>query len=202
MKDYSLSISSNEDIERIIETKIEEMLKEKALVFPSNNSIPILRVKIEITGYNMIRTNFLISKYNGKIANPADVIQYHKKTDQTKINLECHEDTEEDMKKHLKILEEEMTGNFDALKIFMNESIIKYFNEKKPFVKTDVFCDSLEKAVNGNDKKSVDSLYRNLYEFTIKNIKIDTNILKDFSPFEKKDYSYLMNDDFMKKLQS
>ena len=50
---------------------------------------------------------------------------------------------------------------------------------------THIFYDSVEKAVNCNEKKSVDSLY--------------SNILKDFSPFDKKDYSYLMNDDFMKK---
>ena len=60
---------------------------------------------------------------------------------------------------------------------------------------TRIFYDSVEKAVICNEKKSVDSLYRNIYEFKIKNIKID----KDFWPFEKKDNTFLMNDDFMKK---
>ena len=64
---------------------------------------------------------------------------------------------------------------------------------------THIFYDSVEKAVNCNEKKSVDSLYRNIYEFKIKNIKIDSKYLKDFWPFEKKDYTFLMNDDFMKK---
>jgi hypothetical protein len=192
MKDYALSITSNEDIERIIESKIEEMLKEKEFNFPANNQIPILRVKIEITGYNMIRSNFLISKYSGKIANLADVIQYHKKTDPIKINYDCHDDNEHDIKQHLISLEEEMADNYDELKIFMNQSIYDYFSDRKPLISSEVFCDSLEKAVNGNEKKAVDIMYKRLFDYTIKNAKLDNNILRDFSPFEKKDYFPLL----------
>jgi len=192
MKDYALSITSNEDIERIIDSKIEEMLKEKETHFPTNNQIPILRVKIEITGYNMIRSNFLVSKYSGKIANLADVIQYHKKTDPIKINHDCHDDNEHDIKQHLISLEEEMADNYDELKIFMNQSIFDYFSDRRPLISSEVFCDSLEKAVNGNEKKAVDTMYKRLFEYTIKNAKIETNILRDFSPFEKKDYFSLL----------
>jgi hypothetical protein len=72
-----------DDVEKLIEEKIEEMLMEAknwGLKMDANNepseiteqlvlnirSLPILRLKIEFSGYQITRTNFIVSKYSGR----------------------------------------------------------------------------------------------------------------------------------------
>ena len=84
LRQFADRITNTDDIERIIDEKINEALtevengrtKENKIY---NDLIPIIRLKIEYTGYAMTRTNTILSKYSGRIANLNDVIQFWKK---------------------------------------------------------------------------------------------------------------------------
>ena len=43
--------------------------------------LPIVRLKIETSGHIISRTNVILSKFRGLIANPHDVLQFYKKTE-------------------------------------------------------------------------------------------------------------------------
>jgi len=83
LKNFGYRLQLQDDVEKFIEEKIEEMLTEAkywGLKTDSNNepceitdplvlnirSLPILRLKIEFSGYQITRTNFIVSKYSGR----------------------------------------------------------------------------------------------------------------------------------------
>ena len=86
LKQFSNIIKNQEDIEKILCDKIDEALKEVDLGRKNepkiyNDLLPIIRLKIEYSGYSMVRTIQMLRKYSDKIANINDVIQFWKKTD-------------------------------------------------------------------------------------------------------------------------
>jgi double-strand break repair protein MRE11 len=85
LKNLSYRIEKQDDIEKIIEEKIEEMLSEVEVEemgninninginglnltnsLNKNKNLPILRIKIEFSGYQITRTNFIVSKFAGR----------------------------------------------------------------------------------------------------------------------------------------
>jgi double-strand break repair protein MRE11 len=199
LKSYSTRINSQEDIEKIIEEKIETLLEEAKIQHEGNPLIPIIRLKIEFSGYMIIRTNFILSKFSNKIANPNDVIQFFKKGDIFKVKVNPHNDCEmeyENISTNINI-EDEMNEN-DELKKFINTTVSSFFSErnKKVMINSDIFTDFLEKHVNGNEKRSLELLFSNLYEFTVSNSKIDSVVLKTLQPLEnvRKDFSNICDE--------
>ncbi len=75
LKSYAYRLHTQEDVEKFIEEKIEEMLLEVEQEEKNKNelnrlekkiNLPIIRMKIEFSGYQITRTNFIISKFAGK----------------------------------------------------------------------------------------------------------------------------------------
>ncbi len=78
LRSVSHMITKQDDVEKIIEEKIEEMLEEaeksQEEKDPDNiNSfslakkiLPLIRLKIEFSGYQITRTNFIVSKFAGR----------------------------------------------------------------------------------------------------------------------------------------
>ena len=84
LKQFSDKINNQDDIETILCNKIDECLNEVEIGRKNkiyNDLLPIIRLKIEYTGYSMVRTIQLLRKYSDKISNINDVIQFWKKTD-------------------------------------------------------------------------------------------------------------------------
>ena len=83
LKQFAYRLNLQEDVEKFIEEKLEEMLMEAknwGLKIEANNeppeitdplvsnirSLPILRLKIEFSGYHITRTNFIVSRFAGR----------------------------------------------------------------------------------------------------------------------------------------
>ena len=201
LRQFADRITNTDDIERIIDEKINEALtevengrtKENKIY---NDLIPIIRLKIEYTGYAMTRTNTILSKYSGKIANLNDVIQFWKKGEvfSLKKALPGGSDVEmEDMENGDGDIEDEMIDTDEELKKFVTQNIGNYFLEKnkKNFLNTDIFCDYLDKAVNGNEKHSLEILFKQFYDAAIQTTKFDSDVLNTLQPLEnaKKDFT-------------
>ncbi len=85
LKHYADKIKKQEDVEKIIEEKLEEMLVDalnqvsisknsdsndyinEDIDSKSKRNLPILRIKIEFSGYQITRTNFIVSKFAGRL---------------------------------------------------------------------------------------------------------------------------------------
>ena len=201
LRQFADRITNTDDIERIIDEKINEALtevengrtKENKIY---NDLIPIIRLKIEYTGYAMTRTNTILSKYSGRIANLNDVIQFWKKGEvfSLKKALPGGSDVEmEDMENGDGDIEDEMIDTDEELKKFVTQNIGNYFLEKnkKNFLNTDIFCDYLDKAVNGNEKHSLEILFKQFYDAAIQTTKFDSDVLNTLQPLEnaKKDFT-------------
>jgi double-strand break repair protein MRE11 len=199
LKNYAGSINTNEDIEKVIEERIEDMLKEAKEQYPTSPMIPILRMKVEFSGYMMIRTNFIVSKYGGKIANLNDVIQFYKKGDIFRIKRNPHNDCEiemENVSTNIN-LEDEMNED-DEVRKFINSNISQYLSEKnkKSILNSDLFTDSLEKNVNGHERKSLELLFRSLHEHALTYCNYSSTSLKELAPLDnpKKEFSGLVQE--------
>jgi hypothetical protein len=63
---------------------------------------------------------------------------------------------------------------------------------------SEYFCDALEKCVNGQEKRSVELVFKTFYENCLHNVKLNEkeNILRDIQPLEnaKKDFTHVMED--------
>ena len=201
LRQFADRITNTDDIERIIDEKINEALtevengrtKENKIY---NDLIPIIRLKIEYTGYAMTRTNTILSKYSGRIANLNDVIQFWKKGEvfSLKKALPGGSDVEmEDMENGDGDIEDEMIDTDEELKKFVTQNIGNYFLEKnkKNFLNTDIFCHYLDKAVNGNEKHSLEILFKQFYDAAIQTTKFDSDVLNTLQPLEnaKKDFT-------------
>lgn len=130
LKQFHDRIKIAEDIERILDEKIEEALSEveqgrKSDPKTMNDLLPLIRLKIEYTGYEMVRTNFIVSKYSGKIANLKDVLQFWKK----KSDLFSLKHNSKKMHDEMgggdidDNLNDEMRETDDDLKRFMEENV-------------------------------------------------------------------------------
>jgi double-strand break repair protein MRE11 len=199
LKNHAGRINTNEDIEKIIEERIEEMLREAKEQYPMSPLVPILRMKVEFSGYMMIRTNFIVSKYGGKIANLNDVIQFYKKGDIFRLKRNPHNDCEMEMENVSTALniEDEMNED-DEVRKFINTNVSQYLADKnkKSILNPDLFTDSLEKNVNGHEKKSLDLLFRSLHEHSLTFCDYNSSTLKELAPLDnpKKEFSQFVQD--------
>ncbi len=99
LKSFAFKLNTQEDVEKLIEEKIEEVMAEAEIQYsnpiansntnnsqsqsqgqsqgqqddntlsisiPKKKNLPLIRLKIEFTGYQVARTNFIISKFAGK----------------------------------------------------------------------------------------------------------------------------------------
>jgi hypothetical protein len=75
LRNFAHRINKQEDAEKIIEEKIDEMLAEaeQSQEDPNNinslsvrKNLPLIRIKIEFSGYQITRTNFIVSKFAGR----------------------------------------------------------------------------------------------------------------------------------------
>jgi double-strand break repair protein MRE11 len=140
LRNYAYRLHVSEDVEKLIEEKIEEMLIEASNSRKNQNpsqmiedneqinqiqTLPILRMKIEFSGYQMTRTNFIVSKFSGRIANPNDVIQFYKKGEPFQVRHGCGggDDHDEKTGEWAFNLEEEMQNKEDGLRLFVNQNV-------------------------------------------------------------------------------
>lgn len=123
LKTFGHRINDASDIEKLIEEKIVEMLNESKSLYPNHPLIPILRLKVESSGYNIIRTNHILSKFSGKIANPNEVIQFYKKLE-TLLKQNGHNIHDFDLEDNHSIdIEEELQDHDGEVKKFVNDSV-------------------------------------------------------------------------------
>lgn len=66
LKHYKERIKNQQDIEHLLLELIDEMILEAKENNPNSVLAPLIRLKIEFTGFELVRTNFLISKYTNK----------------------------------------------------------------------------------------------------------------------------------------
>ncbi|MCQ2820507.1 MAG: metallophosphoesterase [archaeon] len=198
LKDYAEQLNGTEDIEKLIERKIEEALEKveegrKADPKIYNDLLPIIRIKIEYSGYALIRTSFLIGKYSGKVANLNDMIQFWKKGDIFSVKRNRDIGMDDEVMEGTGEMDEEMADQDEELKKFVCENIGNYFVEKgkKNFINPDIFFDYLDKSVNGNEKRCIETLFKQFYESALTHAKIDNEIFYNLNPLEsgKKDFS-------------
>jgi double-strand break repair protein MRE11 len=183
LKQFSNIIKNQEDIEKILCDKIDEALKEVDLGRKNepkiyNDLLPIIRLKIEYSGYSMVRTIQMLRKYYDKIANINDVIQFWKKTDIFNTEKRNNNLNEIDIENHNSDIEdEEFVDTHEELRKFIVENISNYYIEKNKgnLLNVDIFADYLEKNVEGNEKHSLNFLFKQFYDAGVANGKIDNN---------------------------
>ena len=86
LKQFSDKIKSQEDIEKIIEQKVMECLDKisegrKSTPKLYNDLLPLIRLKIEYSGYTIIKMNSILNKFSNSVANPGDMVQFWKKSE-------------------------------------------------------------------------------------------------------------------------
>ena len=183
LKQFSNIIKNQEDIEKILCDKIDEALKEVDLGRKNepkiyNDLLPIIRLKIEYSGYSMVRTIQMLRKYYDKIANINDVIQFWKKTDIFNTEKRNNNLNDIDIENHNSDIEdEEFVDTHEELRKFIVENISNYYIEKNKgnLLNVDIFADYLEKNVEGNEKHSLNFLFKQFYDAGVANGKIDNN---------------------------
>ena len=77
-------------------------------------------------------------------------------------------------------LEEEMVDLDEELRAFVNQEISNHFTEKQKneFLIPEIFGDYLDKAVNGNERHAIDSLFTNFYLKSVTSVpKLEENKL-------------------------
>ena len=179
LKQFSDKINNQDDIETILCNKIDECLNEVEIGRKNkiyNDLLPIIRLKIEYTGYSMVRTIQLLRKYSDKISNINDVIQFWKKTDI--FNTEKRNNNLNDIDlENQNSEDEEFVDTHEELRKFIIENISNYFIEKNKsnLLNVDIFSDYLEKTVDGNEKHSLSFLFKQFYDSGVENGKIDSN---------------------------
>lgn len=133
--------------------------------------LPLIRLKIETSGHIVSRTNVILSKFRGLIANPHDVLQFYKKPERiNKTDNQIDEDLLSNPHMYNSNLdgmrEEEEKEEEDELKSFIIKSISEEYEKRhvNNYLFPDIFLDSLEKYSNGLDKKSLEMLFNTLYK--------------------------------------
>ena len=153
--------------------------------------LPLIRLKIETSGHIVSRTNVIISKFSGLIANLHDVLQFYKKSENNKFNDKDNNNNQYDIDlkqtNNKNDLEDEMIDWNDEVKKYLNQNIIEGIANcnKKLLLYPEIFLDSLEKYVNEQDKKKIDNLIHNFYtqlcyEKSIYNKRLNWNYIKEY----------------------
>ena len=200
LKQYSDKIKTQEDIEHLIENKVEECLdkvKEGRKSNPKlyNDLLPLIRLKIEYSGYTIIKMNSILNKFSNLVANPGDMVQFWKKSElfSTKGAKNGENDTVSENNNDK--IEEEMIDLDEELRKFVNQEISNHFTEKQKnvFLNPELFGDYLDKTVNGNERHAIESLFTNFYIKSVTSVpKLEENeLLKSIQPLEnpRKDFS-------------
>ena len=200
LRQYADKIKSQEDIEKIIEQKVQESLEKisegrKSTPRLYNDLLPLIRLKIEYSGYTIIKMNSILNKFSNLVANPGDMVQFWKKSEIFSVKGNKNEDGESISESGNNKLEEELVDLDEELRKFVNQEISNNFIEKQKnvFVNPEIFSDYLDKAVNGNERHAIDSLFTNFYIKCVTSVpKLEDNeLLKKIQPLEnpKKDFS-------------
>ena len=200
LRQYADKIKSQEDIEKIIEQKVVECLDKisegrKCTPKLYNDLLPLIRLKIEYSGYTIIKMNSILNKFSNLVANPGDMVQFWKKSEIFSVKGNKNDDGESLSESGNNKLEEELVDLDEELRKFVNQEIANNFIEKQKnvFVSPEIFSDYLDKAVNGNERHAIDSLFTNFYIKCVTSVpKLEENeLLKKIQPLEnpKKDFS-------------
>ena len=194
--------NSSPDIEKIIEKKVADALDQAEKV-RTNKLKPIVRLKIEYTGYSIIKMNSIISKYSKQVANPSDMLQFWKKADVFQVKrgelndgLELSGGNVVDQENSLL---QEMDDLDEELKNFINVEMNNFFVDKKhiPILNPSIFGEFLDMCVNGNERHSLESLFTKFYQISDKHrILDDIKRFESINPLEKTkpDFSLIIND--------
>ncbi|KAK5581926.1 hypothetical protein RB653_003506 [Dictyostelium firmibasis] len=70
------------DVIQWIEQKVESMIelaKEKSRGKPNQSMLPLIRLKVDYTGYSTINPQKFGQRFQGRVANPNDVLLFHRK---------------------------------------------------------------------------------------------------------------------------
>ena len=139
--------------------------------------------------------NSILNKFSNLVANPGDMVQFWKKSEIFSVKGNKNEDGESISESGNNKLEEELVDLDEELRKFVNQEISNNFIEKQKnvFVNPEIFSDYLDKAVNGNERHAIDSLFTNFYIKCVTSVpKLEDNeLLKKIQPLEnpKKDFS-------------
>ncbi|EGG14929.1 DNA repair exonuclease [Cavenderia fasciculata] len=82
LADSKINPTENEEIATFLENKVEAMIimaKEKAAGKPSENLLPLIRLKVDYTGYSTINPQKFGQRFTGKVANPNDILLFTRK---------------------------------------------------------------------------------------------------------------------------
>ena len=200
LKQYADKIQGQEDIENLIESKVQECLDKvekgkKSNPRLYNDLLPLIRLKIEYSGYTIIKMNSILNKFSNLVANPGDMVQFWKKSEMFNLKgngKNADDDTVSESGNNK--IEEEMIDLDEELRKFVNQEISNHFLEKQKnvFLNPEIFGDYLDKTVNGNERHAIDSLFTNFYIKSVTSVpKIEENeLLKSVQPLEnpKKDF--------------
>ena len=200
LKQFADKIKSQEDIEKIVEQKVVECLDKinegrKCTPKLYNDLLPLIRLKIEYSGYTIIKMNSILNKFSNLVANPGDMVQFWKKSEIFNVKGNKNDDGDTISESGNNKIEEELVDLDEELRKFVNQEISNNFIEKQKnvFVNPEIFSDYLDKAVNGNERHAIDSLFTNFYIKCVTSVpKLEENeLLKKIQPLEnpKKDFS-------------
>ena len=200
LKQYADKIKNQEDIEHLIENKVQECLQKveegkKSNPKLYNDLLPLIRLKIEYSGYTIIKMNSILNKFSNLVANPGDMVQFWKKSEMFSVKGAKNGEEETVSETGNNKIEEEMVDLDEELRGFVNQEISNNFIEKQKniFLNPEIFGDYLDKAVNGNERHAIESLFTNFYIKSVTSLpKLEENdLLKSIQPLEntKKDFS-------------
>ena len=200
LKQYADKIKNQEDIEHLIENKVQECLQKveegkKSNPKLYNDLLPLIRLKIEYSGYTIIKMNSILNKFSNLVANPGDMVQFWKKSEMFSVKGAKNGEEETVSETGNNKIEEEMVDLDEELRKFVNQEISNNFIEKQKnvFLNPEIFGDYLDKAVNGNERHAIESLFTNFYIKSVTSLpKLEENdLLKSIQPLEntKKDFS-------------
>ena len=200
LKQYADKIKNQEDIEHLIENKVQECLQKveegkKSNPKLYNDLLPLIRLKIEYSGYTIIIMNSILNKFSNLVANPGDMVQFWKKSEMFSVKGAKNGEEETVSETGNNKIEEEMVDLDEELRKFVNQEISNNFIEKQKniFLNPEIFGDYLDKAVNGNERHAIESLFTNFYIKSVTSLpKLEENdLLKSIQPLEntKKDFS-------------
>lgn len=157
--------------------------------------LPLIRLKIETSGHIVSRTNIIVSRFGGLIANPHDVLQFYKRTEtmryknknSTKMKGSLLSDFDTENNSTTVNLDDEIVDWDDEIKRFLSSSIQEEFSSglHKSYMFPEIFLDVLDKHANGHDKKAIENLFTNFYNkltFSsgLQSAPINWNYIRDF----------------------
>jgi hypothetical protein len=139
--------------------------------------------------------NSILNKFSNLVANPGDMVQFWKKSELFSVKGTKNGEDETISEGGNNKLEEEMVDLDEELRTFVNQEISNNFIEKQKnvYLNPEIFGDYLDKAVNGNERHAIESLFTNFYIKSVTSVpKIEENeLLRTVQPLEnpKKDFS-------------